>query len=180
MTRILAISGSLRSTSTNTAALRTAVVLAPEGVTVELLVGLDELPHFNPDDDVDPLPPTVQTLRRAMHESDAVMFSTPEYAGTLPGSFKNLLDWTVGGTELNDKPIGWINTSPFVGRGSGATDTLVTVLHYVAADIVEAACVSIPIHRELVGPDGIVTDESICAQISGAISALAAGNAAPS
>lgn len=139
--------------------------------------GLDQLPHFNPDHDVDPLPPTVEALRQLVRESDGVLFSTPEYAGTLPGSFKNLLDWMVGGTELNDKPTGWINTSPFVGRGSGATATLVTVLHYVTADIVETACVSIPIHRELVDPTGSITDESICAQISGTLRALASGNA---
>lgn len=41
--------------------------------------------------------------------ADAVLFCTPEYAGALPGSFKNLLDWTVGGGETYGKPAAWIN-----------------------------------------------------------------------
>ena len=47
-------------------------------------------------------------------DADAVMFSTPEYAGALPGSFLNLLDWTIGGGEIYEKPVAWINvaTSP--------------------------------------------------------------------
>ena len=180
MTEILAISGSLRHASTNTAALRTAAVLAPDGTTVTLFQGLDSLPHFNPDRDVNPLPAPVVALRQAVSACDAVLFSTPEYAGTLPGSFKNLLDWMVGGTELNDKAAGWINTSPGIGRGSGATAALVTVLHYLTANIVEDACVQVPIGREQVGLDGIVTDGSLCAHIILVLEALAAGIGSPS
>jgi NAD(P)H-dependent FMN reductase len=53
---------------------------------------LAELPAFNADDDHEPLPPAVVSLRSAIAECDAVVFCTPEYAGTLPGSFKHLLD----------------------------------------------------------------------------------------
>ena len=175
MTEILAISGSLRHASTNTAALRSAAALAPDGTTVTLFQGLDSLPHFNPDRDVDPLPEPVTALRHAVSACDAVLFSTPEYAGTLPGSFKNLLDWMVGGTELNDRAVGWINTSPGIGRGSGATAALITVLHYVTANIIDDACVQVPIGREHVGLDGIVTDDSLRAQIILAVEALTAG-----
>ena len=48
-------------------------------------------------------------LRQEIAAADAVLFCTPEYAGTLPGSFKNLLDWTVGGGEIYGKPAVWIN-----------------------------------------------------------------------
>ena len=44
-----------------------------------------------------------------------MLFSTPEYAGALPGSFKNLLDWTVGDDQpgsMNGKPVAWVNVSP--------------------------------------------------------------------
>lgn len=74
--------------------------VAPDPVTVGGILDLAALPHFNPDDDRDPLPAAVRVLRTAIADVDAVLFCTPEYAGTLPGSFKNLLDWTVGGTEL--------------------------------------------------------------------------------
>ena len=58
-------------------------------------------------------------LRRQLADADAVLFCTPEYAGTLPGSLKNLLDWTVGGGELYGKPVAWINVAN-PGRGDGA------------------------------------------------------------
>ncbi len=112
---ILLVSGSLRSTSTNTAVLRTAQEVGPEGVTVIRYDRLADLPHFNPDDDVEPLPSAVADLRSQIHAADAIIFSTPEYAGALPGSFKNLLDWTIGDDQpgaIYDKPVAWMNASP--------------------------------------------------------------------
>jgi hypothetical protein len=49
--------------------------------------------------------------RRRSGASDALPFCTPEYAGALPGSFKNLLDRTVGGGETYGMPVGWVNVS---------------------------------------------------------------------
>lgn len=105
--RVLVISGSTRLATTNTAFCRTAVSCAPPGVTVSAFEGLAGLPHFNPDDDHEPLPPAVAALRSSVAGADAVLFCTPEYAGALPGSFKNLLDWSVGGTPFTDKPVAW-------------------------------------------------------------------------
>jgi NAD(P)H-dependent FMN reductase len=96
--RVLLVSGSTRRGSTNTTALATAAAAAPGRVTTALYDGLAGLPAFNPDDDGDRLPEAAAGLRRQI--ADAVLFCTPEYAGTLPGSFKNLLDWTVGGGEI--------------------------------------------------------------------------------
>ena len=50
------------------------------------------LPHFNPDADGEPLPAAVANLRAQVAAADAVLFCTPEYAGALPGTFKNLLE----------------------------------------------------------------------------------------
>ncbi|HTR94311.1 MAG TPA: NADPH-dependent FMN reductase [Trebonia sp.] len=88
------VSGSTRSGSTNSAALATAAALAPPEVTAVVYDGLAALPAFNPDDDGDQVPAPVAGLRGEIEASEAVLFCTPEYAGTLPGSFKNLLDWT--------------------------------------------------------------------------------------
>jgi NAD(P)H-dependent FMN reductase len=159
---ILLISGSLRSGSTNSALLRTAHALAPDGVVTTLYGGLGDLPHFNPDDDVDgePLPPVPAELRAQLDASDAVLFSTPEYAGALPGSFKNLLDWTVGGGTY-DKPVAWINASASPTGAAGAHESLRKVLTYTNTDIVEAACRHIPVPRSSIGADGLVADASI-------------------
>jgi chromate reductase len=163
--RILLVSGSTRRGSTNTAALRTLEAAPPNGVTVALYDGLAGLPAFNPDDDFEPLPPTVAGLRQEIARSDALLFCTPEYAGALPGSFKNLLDWTVGGGEIYRKPVAWVNVAA-EGRGVNAEASLATVLGYVGAEIVEAACVRLPVARDLVGPDGLVTDVGVRTQLT--------------
>ena len=171
--QVLLISGSLRAVSTNTAALRTAEQLASRDVVVSLYDGLARLPHFNPDDDTDPLPPEVADLRAAIHGASALMFSTPEYAGALPGSFKNLLDWTIGDDRpgsVYDKPVAWINTSP---RGAqGAHEELRTVLGYAHARLVEAACRTVPVTAGMIGPDGLIADDDSRVGIAGVLTAL--------
>ncbi|WP_255949239.1 NADPH-dependent FMN reductase [Streptomyces odontomachi] len=158
---ILLLSGSLRAGSTNEAVLRTARAVARDlGVRTLFYPGLADLPHFNPDDDTDPLPAEVAGLRGAIARATGVLVCTPEYAGTLPGSFKNLLDWTVGGTEICDKPVGWV-TAAAPGRGQGAEDTLRTVLGYTGAAVTEAACVRIPVQQAMIGSDGLVDDPDV-------------------
>ncbi|WP_200834483.1 NADPH-dependent FMN reductase [Amycolatopsis alkalitolerans] len=171
-TQILLISGSTRHGSTNTAALRTAERIAPDAVTTVRYDGLDKLPAFNPDDDHDPLHPAVADLRQRIAGADAVLLCTPEYAGALPGAFKNLLDWTVGGSQMYRKPTAWINVAA-PGRGLGAHDSLATVLGYLDAAIIEPACRSIPVARETVGDDGLITDSATREQIAGVLSAIA-------
>jgi len=174
VTRILLISGSTRSASTNSALVRTAAGFPPDGVEPAVYAGLADLPHFNPDDDADPLPMPVAELRTAIASADAIMFCTPEYAGTLPGSMKNLLDWTVGGTEMSDKPVAWVNAAADSRRGGGAHATLATVLGYVQARIVDDACVDVPVSRDAIGADGVIEDEATRVGIRGALTALAA------
>jgi NAD(P)H-dependent FMN reductase len=144
MVQVLLLCGSVRKGSSNEAMLRLVQEVAGDEGSAVFYEGLGELPHFNPDLDTDPLPEAVTELRSAIADADAVLVCSPEYAGTLPGSFKNLLDWTVGGTEICDKPTGWINAAN-AGRGEGAVATLRLVLEYTGAAIVEDACVRIAI-----------------------------------
>ena len=169
MTSVLVISGSTRSASTNTAFCRTAATAA----AVASFTGLAELPHFDPDLDHEPLPAEVAALRAAVAVADAVVFCTPEYAGTLPGSFKNLLDWLVGSTVLTDKPVAWVKVAPDARRGEGAHATLAVVLGYVQARVIESACVHVPITREQVNADGTIDDPELRHRIHAAV-ALAA------
>ena len=169
--RILLISGSTRHGSGNTAALRTVQAMAPDGITAEMYEGLAALPAFNPDEDQQPPGPAAE-LRARIAAADALLFCTPEYAGTLPGSLKNLLDWTVGGGEIYGKPVGWVNVA-VGGRGSGAEEHLAMVLRYVGAVAVERACVRVPVPREAVGPDGIITDPEIRTALGAALTTLA-------
>ena len=170
-TRILLISGSTRQRSGNTAALRTVQAMAPDGITAEMYQGLAALPAFSPDEDEQP-PGPAAALRARIAAADALLFCTPEYAGTLPGSLKNLLDWTVGGGEIYGKPVGWINVA-VGGRGAGAEEHLAMVLRYVGAVAVDGACVRVPVPRDVAGPDGIIADPAIRAALGAALTALA-------
>jgi chromate reductase, NAD(P)H dehydrogenase (quinone) len=172
---VLLVSGSLREQSTNTAVLHTIVAIAPSDVEAVVYDGLAGLPHFNPDDEGPLIPDRVADLRAQIRASDAVMFSTPEYAGALPGSFKNLLDWAVGDElpgSLNGKRVAWINASP---RGAAlAHESLRRVLGYLGAAIVEAACVTVPLTRDQVGDDGLITSVEIRQRLGAALQDLVA------
>jgi NAD(P)H-dependent FMN reductase len=144
--RILLISGSTRDGSSNTLALCKLHALAHPDVTTEFYVGLRQLPAFVPG--MDPPPGPVIELLSQVQNADAVVFSTPEYAGGLPGSLKNLLDWTVGGGQLYQKPVGWLDVAN-PGRGGGARTQLRTVLEYVGARVIDAACVHVPLGGDL-------------------------------
>ncbi len=171
--RMLLISGSTRGGSTNTAVLRTAQAVAPDGVEAVWFDRMTELPHFNPDDDKEPLHPVVAELRREIAAAQAVVFSTPEYAGALPGSFKNLLDWTVGGGEIYRKPVAWINASSSPTGAADAHASLAKVLGYLSVDVVDSACERIPVARGQVGEDGLIVDADIRARIADLLSRLA-------
>ena len=170
----LLISGSLRQASASTALLRTARLFAPDGVTCTTYGGLGRLPAFNPDDDHPPLDPEVEALRDAIHQSDAIIFSTPEYAGALPGSLKNMLDWTIGDDQpgsIYEKPVAWLNVSP---RGAeGAHRELRAVLGYAHARIVESACVHIPLTTAMVSSEGVIADAKALSALTDALESLA-------
>jgi NAD(P)H-dependent FMN reductase len=181
VTKLLLISGSLRGGSTNSATLRTAAALAPPGTEAEIYDGIGRLPHFSPDDDPTDgvgLDPEVTALRAALAEADALLLSTPEYAGALPGSFKNLLDWTVGGGQTYEMPVAWINVSGAAAPSGGADahDSLRKVLGYTGAEIVEEACVRVPLGRSDIGEDGLIVPPEAREQIVAAVSALAAAS----
>jgi NAD(P)H-dependent FMN reductase len=168
---LMLICGSLRSGSTNEALLRTVASLLPADVTADPYDGMARLPHFNPDDDHDPLPPTVVDLRARIAATDAILFSSPEYAGDMPGSLKNMLDWTVGGVETSNKPAAWINIST-TGGATKTHEALTTVLTYTGAKMIDAACIRIPVHRDAIGANGLIDDPAAKADILAAVTAL--------
>ncbi|MEX2646836.1 MAG: NADPH-dependent FMN reductase [Gaiellaceae bacterium] len=106
--RILAISGSLRRDSYNTALLREAAELVPAGVELELYEGLELLPPYNEDVDDDDLPAEGARLREAIQAADGLLIATPEYNGSIPGQLKNAVDWAsrpARGGAIWGKPV---------------------------------------------------------------------------
>ncbi|HEX2590144.1 MAG TPA: HAD-IA family hydrolase [Rhizomicrobium sp.] len=131
--KIVAISGSLRTGSSNTSLLQAVAGAMPDGATMTLFEGLAELPAFNPDFDVDGTPEVVTRWRALIRDADAVAISSPEYARGVVGSLKNALDWLVGSGELYLKPIALLHVST---RGEVAQTALRTTLNVMTGAIV--------------------------------------------
>lgn len=111
--RILAVSGSLRAGSHNTALLRAAAALAPDGVEVELWEGIGDLPIYDQDLEGD-VPDSVRRLREDWESADAILFATPEYNGSVPGGLKNAVDWASrpkGEAALLNKTVAVVGAS---------------------------------------------------------------------
>jgi NAD(P)H-dependent FMN reductase len=108
---ILAISGSLRAASTNSALLASVARNAPPGCRVSLYDGLGLLPIFNPDDEGERMPREAARLIEAVTSADGIIVSSPEYAHGAPGGMKNALDWLVSRDAAVGKPAMLVHAS---------------------------------------------------------------------
>jgi chromate reductase len=169
---ILAISGSLRAASTNTALLRAAIALAPSDVLITLYDGLDGLPHFSPERDRENTSESVHTLRTLLRQADAVLICTPEYIHGMPGVLKNMLDWLASSGEFVDKPVGVISAGPSDTGGSRAHAALTYTLAILTAKLPEAASLIVPFVRTKLDASGQLTDPKTADQLRSVINAL--------
>jgi chromate reductase len=108
--KILALSGSLRRESFNTALAYAARELAPDGVEVEVYDRLALIPHYDQDLDHEDVetPESVADLRRRIEDADALLVITPEYNGSVTGVLKNAIDWASArhrGSWLRNKTV---------------------------------------------------------------------------
>lgn len=165
---ILALSGSLRAASINTALLRATQRLALTGMSVTLYEGLGGLPLFNPDRE--PSPPTaVSAFRTAVASADALIIASPEYAHGVTGTIKNALDWLVSFEPFASKPVAVFNASP---RAHHADDALRETLRTMAAVVVEPASITVPLLGSGLDEDGMVATMPVAACIRDALAAL--------
>jgi chromate reductase, NAD(P)H dehydrogenase (quinone) len=130
MKKILAICGSTRSDSANLKLLRLLAQWAGSSFDFAIFMGLAELPHFNPDLDVEPAPAAVQALRKQIMEADGVIICTPEYVFSLPGSMKNALEWMVSTVLFDKKPTGLITAA---ASGEMGHEQLLLVMRTLSA-----------------------------------------------
>ena len=153
---LLAISGSLRAGSLNTAVLQAARRAAPPGVDVVLYEGLAELPAFNQDlEEGRHLPSTVRALRAHVAAADGLLICSPEYAHGMPGALKNLLDWLVGSVDLPGKCVTLVAASE---RSLYAHAQLVEVLRTMSARLVPDGAVVVPISDRSMDATAIAGD----------------------
>jgi chromate reductase len=171
--RVLAISGSLRRDSHNTALLRAAADLLPPGVELELWDGLRDVPPYDQDEDVEPAPAAVAGLRAAIAAADAVLIATPEYNHSIPGALKNALDWASRPFATNafrGKPAAVIGASTGLFGAVWAQAELRKVLAAMGARVV-GGDIAVGGAHEAFAAGGLL-DEALRRQLGGVTGAL--------
>ena len=160
VTRVLAISGSLRAGSLNTALLRAAQELAPEGLEIAIF-DLNELPLYNADVEAAGDPPAVALLKAAIRSADGLLIATPEYNHGPSGVLKNAVDWASrdrGYWSIAGKPATIIGAGGFSGTAR-AQQQLETVLTETGALVMVKPGVLVPLASEKFDRDGRLVDQ---------------------
>jgi chromate reductase len=132
---VLALSGSLREKSSNTAVLRAAIQLAPPAMSISLCPEIACLPLFNPDLEGRE-PDIVVEYKKRLRAAQAFLIASPEYAHGVSGALKNALDWVVGSGEMVGKPVALLNLVP---RAFHAVDALTETLTVMGARVIPEA-----------------------------------------
>ncbi|MBC2874682.1 MULTISPECIES: NADPH-dependent FMN reductase [Streptomyces] len=179
MSRVLAISGSLRAASFNTRILEDLQALAPDGMHIEVFRHLGDLPHFNEDLENDP-PAAVRRLWQAITEADGLIVATPEYNGALPGVLKNALDWAsrpYGAGALPGHAAMVLSASPGIFGGIRAQSQLRELFALLNVYVVGGPQVAVPeVHTRLdptARPSERLTDPTTRAMLASLLHGLA-------
>src|SRR5215212_1752843 len=158
--KILAICGSTRENSANLQLLHNIASITSEEWEVEFYNELSKLPHFNPDLDKEneDILPEVKLLREKIKSADGVLICTPEYVFSLPGSLKNLIEWTVSTTVFSEKPVALITAS---GLGEKAHESLQLVMKTIYADVHPDSQLLISGARSKLNKEGEIIDQEV-------------------
>ena len=172
--KVLAISGSVRSDSVNTALLETLKNVSSDNFIVEIYEHLAELPIFNQDLEGENIPDFVAELGRSVSEADAVLISTPKYNGAIPGGLKNLLDWGSrpwGKGAFSGKPVAVIGASPSEYGASRAVAMTYTILEAMSATVINRK-LTVGNAPDRVAVGGEIIDEMVAKSLSDVLEGL--------
>lgn len=153
---ILAISGSLRSGSSNHKILQFLSALVPTDISFFVYGKLADIPPFDPGLNHEHPPEAVAELRELIKNASGIIICTPEYAFGVPGQLKNMLDWMVSSGSLVDKPVALVTAS---SAGSHAHAALLLILGALSAKVTAGATLLIPFIRAKIDVNGDITDE---------------------
>ena len=153
--KILAICGSTRKQSVNSLILEAIAERYNVQAVFDLYYDIATLPHFDTDLDKAPLPAAVLDLRSRIAAADAVLICTPEYVFSLPGSFKNAIEWTVSTTLFTDKQVALITAS---SSGQKAHESLQLVMRTLGAGWGDKGLLLISAPKIKINTEGHFTD----------------------
>jgi len=155
MKNILAISGSLRTRSTNLTIIENIAEMFSGRINVTIYNGLARLPHFNPDLEQTSPVREVADFRRQIRAADGVLICTPEYVFSIPGALKNALEWTVGTSDFAGVPVALVTASSL---GEKTHESLFLVLKTIEAKISERTALLISGARTKINSTGKLSD----------------------
>ena len=159
--RVGYIVGSLSSTSINRRLAKALIGLAPKGMRfTEITFG--DLPLYSQDYDSD-FPEVARKFKQAIKESDALLMVTPEFNRSLPGAFKNAIDWGTrpyGQNAFSRKPTAVLGTSPGAIGTAIAHQHLRSILGFCNAPQFNAHEAYIQFKDDLISEDGKVSAQS--------------------
>lgn len=168
--KILAICGSLKANSSNQKILKEAIRLSPADLEISLYEKIAEIPHFNPDLDIEPAPLEVQNFRRLLQASQGVLISSPEYAHGIPGAYKNAMDWTVSSGDFDRMPVVLINASTTGGEFAGPQ--MIENLKVMGAKVLQTSSIQTPVVRKAFDENGLLIDANVIQSLKESLLAL--------
>jgi NAD(P)H-dependent FMN reductase len=163
---ILALSGSQRSQSLSSGLLRACRELSPAQLDIRIFEAHKNFPLFNPE--LAP-PPAVLALHQAVADADALLIASPEYAHGVTGTIKNTLDWLVSHPPFVGKPVAVLNPAY---QSFHADASLKEILTMMSAELIDDACVRIPVNGSNVDPHAIAASPRFAPAIAGALQAI--------
>ena len=166
MTKLVGISGSLRQGSFNTALLRAAGDLMPDGATLEIR-SIAEIPLYNGDlEQSDGVPAAVTALKEAIAAADGLLIATPEYNNSIPGVLKNTIDWLSRPASdiprvFGGKPVAVMGASPGPFGTILSQNAWLPVFKTLGAQLWSGERLLVSRAREAIGEDGSIIDGKI-------------------
>jgi NAD(P)H-dependent FMN reductase len=169
MKTIFAISGSLRTGSSNHNILKALGKMMPSEINYIIYDGLAHIPAFDPGLDNESPPATVSALRNQLAKADGIIICTPEYAYGVPGAFKNALDWMVSSASFSGKPTALITAST---GGENAHEAMIKILGAIDAKLSPEITLLIQFVRSKMDAEGNIIDPDTAQKLKRLFSAF--------
>ncbi len=178
MTALIGLSGSLRRGSFNTALLKAAAGAMPDGVT--LTIGsIRGIPLYDGDLEAEGIPQPVAALKEAIAAADGLLLVTPEYNNSIPGVFKNAIDWLSRPSAdiprvFSKKPVALMGASPGGFGTILSQNAWLPVLRTLGTELWSEGRLLVSRANTVLGKDGSISDPKVEEQLRSFLQGFAA------